>query len=46
MKITEIKLYVLEHPQRQGRALKLVQVPSLRRIQYTHAAAQASSPAR
>ena len=46
MKITEIKLYVLEHPQRQGRGLKIVQVPGLRRIQYTNAAGPVASPAR
>lgn len=45
MKITEVKLYVLEHPQRKTRALKLVQVPGLRRIQYTHRSASAEGPA-
>jgi L-alanine-DL-glutamate epimerase-like enolase superfamily enzyme len=37
MKITDIKLYVLEQPNpRPGRAFRLVQVPNLHRIQYTH----------
>ena len=36
MKITAVKLYILEHPDRKGSGHKLVQVPNLRRIQYTH----------
>jgi L-alanine-DL-glutamate epimerase-like enolase superfamily enzyme len=37
MKIAVVRLYVLEAPeQRMGHALKLVPVPNLRRIQYTH----------
>lgn len=46
MKITQIVLYVLEHPQRKGRGLKIVPVPGLRRIQYTHAAGPVETPAR
>ncbi len=36
MKITSVKLYVLEQPEQTGRSLKLVQVPNLLRTQYTH----------
>jgi L-alanine-DL-glutamate epimerase-like enolase superfamily enzyme len=46
MKITAVRLYILEHPQQQARALKLVRVPELRRIQYTHAGAPAEGRAR
>lgn len=37
MKITAVRLYVLEAPEQPGRAdLELIQVPNLRRLQYTH----------
>lgn len=36
MKITAVKLLVLERPEQKANALKLVQVPNLHRIQYTH----------
>jgi len=37
VKITEVKLFVLEDPERKGGGgYQLVQVPNLRRIQYTH----------
>ena len=36
MKITGIKLYILEDPDQQQGYLELKQVPGLRRIQYTH----------
>ena len=36
MKITEIKLRVLENPDRKASTHRLVEVPGLRRIQYTH----------
>ena len=45
MKITAVKLYVLENPASSNRTLKLVQVPNLRRIQYTHTAGQGAQPA-
>jgi L-alanine-DL-glutamate epimerase-like enolase superfamily enzyme len=46
MKITAVKLYILENPAQQGRGLKLVQVHNLRRIQYTHTATSTPQPAR
>ena len=36
MKITDIKLIVLEDPERFRGFFKLKEVPNLRRIQYTH----------
>ncbi len=37
MKITDVRLYVLEAPEQQiGSAWKLIQVPNLSRTQYTH----------
>lgn len=46
MKITDVKLYVLENPEQVGRAHKLVQVPNLLRIQYTHQAQGSGKPLR
>ncbi|MEW6753408.1 MAG: enolase C-terminal domain-like protein [Candidatus Latescibacterota bacterium] len=46
MKITAIMLYILEHPEQPAGALKLVQVPELRRIQYTHVGVPAEGRAR
>ena len=47
MKISEVRLYVLEAPEGQGgSALKLIQVPNLARIQYTHTRIGASQPLR
>jgi L-alanine-DL-glutamate epimerase-like enolase superfamily enzyme len=45
MKITDIKLTILEVPDTPGRTWKLVQVPGLRRTQYTHAAVDTDEPA-
>ena len=45
MKITAVKLYILENPAQSGRALKLIQVPNLRRIQYTHTGLPGERPA-
>ena len=36
MRITDVKLYVLENPDSSGSVIKLGEVPNLRRIQYTH----------
>ena len=44
MKITAISLYVLEADGQRSRSLKLIQVPNLRRIQYTHTSTPASQP--
>lgn len=47
MKITAVKLYVLEHEGSRRGGHRLVQVPNLRRIQYTHRGAPSSDgPAR
>ena len=45
MKITAVKLYILEHPDRKGGEHKLVQVPNLRRTQYTHKGLPSDQPA-
>ena len=39
MKITDVKLYILENPDSRGSVGKLREVPNLRRIQYTHGGA-------
>ena len=36
MKITDVKLFILEDPERRQTYVKLREVPGLRRIQYTH----------
>jgi L-alanine-DL-glutamate epimerase-like enolase superfamily enzyme len=46
VKITDVKLYILEHPERKGSAHRLVQVPNLRRIQYTHQGRPTDQPMR
>jgi L-alanine-DL-glutamate epimerase-like enolase superfamily enzyme len=46
MKITDVKLYILENRSLKGRNLKLIQVPNLRRIQYTHTGLPTELPAR
>ena len=46
MKITAIRLYVLEATDQPSRTLKLTQVPNLRRIQYTHTSISATQPMR
>lgn len=47
MKITAVRLYTLEAAGTQtGRANKLVQVPNLRRIQYTHQGVSSGQPLR
>ncbi|MFO7918979.1 MAG: enolase C-terminal domain-like protein [Anaerolineae bacterium] len=45
MKITDIKIHVVEIPGQQGRILELIQVPGLRRTQYTHQSHPTDSPA-
>jgi L-alanine-DL-glutamate epimerase-like enolase superfamily enzyme len=45
MKITDVKLYVLEQPGQKANGLKLVQVPNLLRIQYTHQWSPSNRPA-
>ena len=45
MKITHISAHVVELPGRTARALKLVQVPTVRRIQYTHVGIPTDAPA-
>lgn len=46
MKITDVRLSILEVPQEAGRTWKLVQVPGLRRTQYTHKAIPTDEPLR
>jgi hypothetical protein len=47
MKIAAVRLYVLEAPdKRTGSSLKLIQVPNLLRIQYTHTGKPANQPLR
>ena len=46
MKITDVKLYVLEQPNQKANGLKLVQVPDLLRIQYTHQWTPSNRPVR
>ena len=46
MKIAEVRLLILENPAQPERNLRLVQVPNLLRIQYTHSASAGSNPAR
>ena len=45
MRITNILAHVLDIPDRSGRILKLVQVPGVRRIQYTHRSEPTDHPA-
>src|SRR5215204_3857845 len=45
MKITDVRLYVLENKELPERTLRLVQVPNLLRTQYTHKATPGSNPA-
>ena len=44
MKITDVKLRTLEHPSLTQSRHRLVQVPGLRRIQYTHGGIVTSEP--
>ena len=44
MKITDVKLLTLEHPSLTQSRHRLVQVPGLRRIQYTHGGIVTSEP--
>ena len=44
MKITDVKLHTLEHPTLTQSRHRLVQVPGLRRIQYTHAGLPSDAP--
>jgi L-alanine-DL-glutamate epimerase-like enolase superfamily enzyme len=46
MKITDVKLLILEHPEQKRGGHRLVQVPGLHRIQYTHAGIPGDQPAR
>ena len=46
MKITAIKLYILEHPTQKQGLHQLIQVPNLGRIQYTHQGRSTDRPAR
>ena len=46
MKITDVKLFILEQPDGQARAHRLVQVPNLHRIQYTHRGRPTERPLR
>ena len=46
MKITAIVLQVVEIPGRSARTLELVQVPTVRRIQYTHRSMPSGGPLR
>ena len=46
MRITEVKLYILEDSDRKGGDMTLVEVPNLRRIQYRHEGVPADRPAR
>jgi L-alanine-DL-glutamate epimerase-like enolase superfamily enzyme len=45
MKITDIKLQIVEIPGRHAGTYELVQVPTVRRIQYTHHAKRTDRPA-
>jgi L-alanine-DL-glutamate epimerase-like enolase superfamily enzyme len=46
MKITDVKLLILERPDGQARAHRLIQVPNLHRIQYTHRGRPTDRPMR
>lgn len=46
MKIEAVRLYVLENPDLPDRTLRLVEVPNLHRIQYTHRSSPGSNHAR
>ncbi len=46
MKITDIKLHIVEIPDRKSGVLKLIQVPGLRRTQYTHKGIPSEDPLR
>jgi L-alanine-DL-glutamate epimerase-like enolase superfamily enzyme len=46
MKITDVKLYVLEDPANKGSMHKLVQDPNLHRTQYTHVRVARDQPVR
>ena len=46
MKITDIKLLILENPEQKRGGHRLVQVPGLHRIQYTHKGVPGHQPAR
>jgi L-alanine-DL-glutamate epimerase-like enolase superfamily enzyme len=45
MKITDVKLYILEDPKQKSRVLRLIQAPNLHRIQYTHTSLAGDRPA-
>ena len=44
MKITDVKLHTLQHPTLTQSRHRLIQVPGLRRIQYTHAGLPTDTP--
>lgn len=46
MRITDVKLYVLERPEEKSGGHQLIQVPSLHRIQYTHRGVAGGQPVR
>ncbi|MBM3262936.1 MAG: hypothetical protein FJY97_05855 [candidate division Zixibacteria bacterium] len=46
MKITDLKLTILEDPDSTGFSLKLVEVPNLHRLQYTHVGAPGAGKTR
>jgi L-alanine-DL-glutamate epimerase-like enolase superfamily enzyme len=46
LRITDVRLYVLEDPERMARGHELVRVPGLRRVQYTHSGRSLDQPAR
>jgi L-alanine-DL-glutamate epimerase-like enolase superfamily enzyme len=46
VKITDVKLYILEDAEHKSNAAKLVEVPGLRRTQYTHQWTSSDQPVR
>lgn len=46
MKITDVKLYILESPDQKGRGHQIVRVPNLQRNQFTHSSVPVDQPAR
>lgn len=44
MKITDVKLYVLENPNQSGRTLEIVRIPHLQRNQFTHHSSPSDQP--
>ena len=46
MKITDVQLTILEDPEGRARGHRLVEVPNLRRVQYTHRGRPVEGPLR